>query len=573
MIASRPSLRASTRQKFARRVYKPWVEPLEDRTVLSPTSTLLAGSVDPVVWGQPVSLTASVVSSQPGTPTGSVTFMDGPTTLGSTQLDSNSQAVLTTSSLTVAIHAITAVYSGDSQFDPSTSDPLSELVNRAATQTNVNTFTSAVQFGQPVILTATVTAVTPGAGIPTGFIAFADGGTPLGTATLNATGHATFTMVLPQVGQHIITAGYNGDPDFSLSGSSTSFFVFADSTSAAVTADHNPSDLGQAVTFTATITNTSVPGGRAPSGTVTFMDGDNTIGTANLDSTGTATFTTSALSAGDHPITVEYGGSLSFLGSTSDVYTQTVNQSTSLGSQTSLSSSPASSVFGQSVSFTAFVAPAVAGAPTPTGTVTFWDGSTALATVGLASGKAMFTTSALGVGTHTVTAVYAGDVLFTASTSVVLSQVVGKATTGIMLSSSQNPLARGSSFVLTATVSAKTLGAGTPTGTVTFMDGDRLLGTVALGSNGQASLKVTGLSAGDQVITAVYSGDTNFAGVTSAVVKEKVRKHHRHARRDHDDDGRRDDDDDCRKRAERHRTSTQCLDKNCVDCIFGSHDG
>jgi hypothetical protein len=565
MIASMPSLRASARRTLARRVFKPWVEALEDRTVLSPTSTLLSSSVNPAVWGQPVSFTASVISGTPGTPTGSMTFMDGTTTLGSAQLDSSAQAVLTTSSLAVASHAITAIYSGDSQFDPSTSGPLSELVNRAATQTNVNTFTSAVQFGRPVILTAAVTAVAPGAGIPTGFIAFADGGTPLGTAALNAAGHAIFTMALPQVGQHVITAGYNGDPDFSLSGSSTSFLVFADSTTATVTADDNPSTVGQAVTFTATLSNTSVPGGPAPSGTVTFMDGDNQLGTATLDSTGSATFATFALAAGDHSITVSYSGNASFFGSTSDAYTQTVNQGTSLDSQTSLSSSSTSSVFGQSVSFAAFVSPAASGAPT--GTVTFWDGSTPLATVGLTSGKATFTTSSFSVGIHTVTAVYSGDGLFGASTSAMLDQVVGKAAAGIVLNSSRNPLSRGSSFVLTASVSVKTPGAGTPTGTVTFMDGDRILGTVALDSQGHASLKVIGLSPGDHAITAVYSGNDNLAGATSGVFMEKVAKHHRQIRQDRDDDDRRDE-----HTAAWPRINSRDPHKACVDCIFGSHD-
>ncbi len=89
---------------------------------------------------------------------------------------------------------------------------------------------------------------------------------------------------------------------------------------------------------------------------------------------------------------------------------------------TSLSSSLNPSIFGQSVTFTATVKPSTTG--TPTGTVTFKDGTTTLGTGALSGGVAKFTISTLTVGTHSVTAVYGGDATFLGSTSAVLSQVV-----------------------------------------------------------------------------------------------------------------------------------------------------
>ena len=78
------------------------------------------------------------------------------------------------------------------------------------------------------------------------------------------------------------------------------------------------------MTFTATVTAKS-PGGGIPTGTVTFKDGPSTLGTATLNGSGQAMFTTSTLAAGSHPITASYGGDANFKGGTSPKFTQTVN--------------------------------------------------------------------------------------------------------------------------------------------------------------------------------------------------------------------------------------------------------
>jgi hypothetical protein len=95
-------------------------------------------------------------------------------------------------------------------------------------------------------------------------------------------------------------------------------------TATVVTPTPNPSTYGQPVTFTATVTPTA-PGSGTPTGTVTLMDGATALGTGTLGASGTASFTTSALSARTHSITAVYAGSGSFTGSTSSPVTQTVN--------------------------------------------------------------------------------------------------------------------------------------------------------------------------------------------------------------------------------------------------------
>ena len=94
---------------------------------------------------------------------------------------------------------------------------------------------------------------------------------------------------------------------------------------------------------------------------------------------------------------------------------------------TTLTSSANPSASGFSVTFTADVAAVSPGSGTPTGTVTFKDGTTTLGTETLTPGSTTFSTSSLTVGTHSITAVYAGDTSFTTSTSTALPQAVNPA--------------------------------------------------------------------------------------------------------------------------------------------------
>src|SRR6266566_128044 len=262
----------------------------------------------------------------------------------------------------------------------------------------------------------------------------------------------------------------------------------------------NPSALGQAVTFTATVTSSATG---TPTGTVTFQDGASALGTGTL-SGGTATFTTSALTAGTHSITAIYGGDANFAGSTSPVLTQTVNKA---ASSTSVASSNNSSISGTAVTFTASVTSPVTG--TPTGTVTFQDGASALGTGTLSGGTATFTTSALTAGTHSITAIYGGDANFTGSTSPILTQTINQTASSTSVASSNNPSISGTAVTFTATVTSSATG--TPTGTGTL-------------SGGTATFTTSGLTAGTHSITAIYGGDANFAGSTSPVLTQTVNK-------------------------------------------------
>ena len=102
-----------------------------------------------------------------------------------------------------------------------------------------------------------------------------------------------------------------------------------------------------------------------------------------------------------------------------------------------MTSSTNPSVYGQKVTFTATVTPVVNGSGTPTGTVTFLDGTTVLHTAHLSGGKASYTTSAfaLGVGSNSITVSYSGSSSLAASTSVVLAQTVNQDPTSTKVTS------------------------------------------------------------------------------------------------------------------------------------------
>ena len=167
-----------------RRFYHPFCEVLEDRLAPSRnTLTALAVPPGPLVFGQADTLAASVsaVSPDTGVPTGVVTFEDGSSMLGTMAL-SGGTASLSTTSLTLGNHTISAVYGGDADFDGSTSDAFAQTVGQASTTTTVTSLANPTVFGQSATFTATVNAVTPGSGTPTGTVTFLDSGSMLGTS-------------------------------------------------------------------------------------------------------------------------------------------------------------------------------------------------------------------------------------------------------------------------------------------------------------------------------------------------------------------------------------------------------
>ena len=403
--------------------------------------------------------------------------------------------------------------------------PSQPLTNVSTNQTanfvaQVDTSTSIVSslnpstYGNAVTFTATV-APAVGSGTPTGTVTFKKGSATLGTGTLSG-GVATFTSTTLPVATNSITAVYGGNASSLTSTSAPlSQSVVQATTTTTLKSNANPALANQSVTLTATVTGQY---GGNPTGTVTFYSNGVQIGSPGTVAARQASVTTSFPSPAVYSITAVYNGNTDFMPSpASPPLSETIYAPTAVPTTTSLKSSGSPSMVGQPVTFTATVKPALGSIPSGDH-VTFYNGTASIGTGTTVSGVATLMTSSLPSGTDPITAAYAGDGTYLASTSAVVNQRVNKNTTATTVSSGLNPSTYGQSVTFTVTVSS----AGpTPTGTVTFKNGSAAFGTGTL-SGGMATLAYSKLAAGADSITAVYGGDTNSLNSTSAPLSQSV---------------------------------------------------
>ncbi len=262
-----------------------------------------------------------------------------------------------------------------------------------------------------------------------GTITFYDGTTNIcvisvtNAATCPATAGTGFAA-----GTHILTAIYSGDTTHAGSTSNAvTVTVVPDTTSVSVTSSANPAAFGQSVVFRATAQGAH----GAIEGTVVFFDGSTAIGTAGMNSSGVASMSMTTLAAGTHPITAAYGATRNFAASTSAALNEVIQPAPApIATTTMLASSANPSVNGQNVTYTVSVA-GVGQTKPAAGLVSILDGDAALWAGMLdGTGSASFSSAALGIGAHSLTAHYGGDATTAGSSSTVLAQVVTAAQTG-----------------------------------------------------------------------------------------------------------------------------------------------
>jgi len=180
---------------------------------------------------------------------------------------------------------------------------------------------------------------------------------------------------------------------------------------------------------------------------------------------------------------------------------------------TSVSASPNPSTFGQTVNLIGTVS-----ATGATGVVQIMDGSAVIGTTTVSGGNFAFATSTLAACVHSLKAAYLGDSLYASSNSAATSETVNKEAAAATLSSSLNPSAVGNAVTFTAHVSPSAASGG-----VSFYDGSTLLGVGTL-AGGSAPFTTSSLAKGTHSIKAVYGGDANVNGATSAVLSQTVKQ-------------------------------------------------
>jgi uncharacterized delta-60 repeat protein len=178
--------------------------------------------------------------------------------------------------------------------------------------------------GQPITLTATVRT---GSVNLAGLITFRNGATVLGTGALNAAGTAALTISSSSTGGRSFNAVYNGQGD--ISGNATASLahtVLPAATQTVLSAFKNPTEPKEIAVFTATV-GIQAPGAGTLTGSVTFFDGANNLGSRLLVD-GSASLITPLLPLGARSLTATYSGDAAFLPSTSAPIVQTVGPRT-----------------------------------------------------------------------------------------------------------------------------------------------------------------------------------------------------------------------------------------------------
>ena len=509
-----------------------------EATPVNATTIALTSTPNPSAYGQNVTFKATVTTGpNTGALNGVVTFSDtfgGTTTQLGTPVAVNVSgiALLNYATLAVGVHSISASYTGDTNdhLKSQTPEPLSQTVFEATKTTVTAVPASPSQVGQSVTFTATVTTPNGGGVALDGSVTFTDSLVTFSNNTVAITnGVATFTTSTLLQGVNAITATYTPVTTTLIQGSVGTLNQDAVAPATmTLTSAPNPSTYGTLVTFTVTVPNQGTVTATGKVNIVITPVGQTTptypltVTLAGNPATGTATIST--LPVGTYNAAATYAGDTNYGPASGNLATpQMVNQ---VQTATTLAAAPNPGIAGVPVAITATVAPAT-GTVAPTGTVTFTDtfnGATTTLGAGaitLSNTGTAVVNQAFASGTHSIVAKYAGDADDAAS-SATLSLVVNQATTTTVVTATPNPALVGSTITFSATVATNPAG-GAPTGAVNFLaNGTIALGTANVDPTGKATVTNATLAAGSYQITAVYAGDTNDAGSTSAAITEVV---------------------------------------------------
>ena len=296
----------------------------------SPTTLIVTPSTTTPVGGSSITVTGAVTSTNPGTaaPTGTLTVnLDGVpqgnallTTTGTT-----TSAAVTVPVPTAGAHTVQGTYSGDSNYNNSTSQSVTIAVTKVTSVTGIAATPSTLTTGVPETFTATVAPASVATGAVyslTGTVSFYDGGvTLLGTAVVSANTAILTNVVLSTTSAHTITAVYSGDTTYTASTSSP-LLLQPILLPVTVTLTESNAVLApdQPVTLTATVTPVSTPpltGEQNPSGYVLFYAGSTLISgqvpvVQGLGNTGVASTVVPHLPAGQYVVTAHYLGDSTF---------------------------------------------------------------------------------------------------------------------------------------------------------------------------------------------------------------------------------------------------------------------
>ena len=399
---------------------------------------------------------------------------------------------------------------------------LLKALNTGTTGTNsvISVSSNSVTHGSPLTVSVAVQAANAFAGTPTGTVTFSSPQSgSLGSVALSG-GAASLTINTLPGGSYGITGAYSGDSTFAPSTSAVdTVSIQPENAAVSVSVGAGPFSLGDVIPVAVSVTSPSGVG--TPSGQVAvILYGTSqpyataTLG-ASTTSTATATVPVPAAAAGAFTWQAKCTTSASFACYDQVSFPVTIKAATPAVTLKQGTGTPAS----VPLSIAVLPPPAAASGftmPTPTGAITIQDNGTPVGTATLVNGAATYTASLSGTGTHSLTAVYAGDSNYASATSLAVSpgsaQAIGTIETITTLTASPVTVNFGKPVTFNVqVVGATQASTGGPTGTVAVassMQGVIATGTLA---NGTATIVSSALQVGTHGITAVYLGDSNYA--------------------------------------------------------------
>jgi len=382
--------------------------------------------------------------------------------------------------------AVTANQPGNSNYSAATPVAQTIVVSKATPGAVLKLSASSVFLGSTVMLTASLSG---GGAAPTGMVTFLAGTTPLGTAAL-ANGAASLAVTPAALGKSTVTARYAGDNNYNAATFPTATFTVNPKLAAAIrlTAPSTSIAYETPLTLTATVSGA----GTRPTGTVTFLNGTTQLGTGTLNGSGVATLTGALLLGGKSSLTASYAGDSQYTAAASAALVETVNP---IKPAIELVSSASSVSYGTQVTLTATLTGSGA---IPTGTVTFYAGSTSVGQIALNNGTATLMLTTLPGGKQSVTARYNGDNNYAAAVSKSVGITVNKAAQTITFAPLAPTLPYGAKPLTLSAVASSGL-------------------QVTFSATGPATVSGTTLTisgAGSVVVTASQGGNANYAPAT-----------------------------------------------------------
>lgn len=391
---------------------------------LQNTSTTLVAAPNPANAGQTVILTGTVAPVNGTIPPGKIYFIDGAVSLGNSAVDPTTGIATYSGTFAVGTHSLIAAFlpTDTTLYNGSTGSATLVVNGAVAAATLTVSPTTGTNYGSPITLTGTVTGA---GGTPTGTVSFFMDASAIGVATLNGSGIAAVTTSGLPGGNHIFTCTYSGDSNYAgvACTPAVNYTITPGASTTTLSSSASPAQALAPFTVSAKVLDAS--SNPIANAAVTLHQSGAADQLATTNASGIASFTVSSgVSSASFQAVVT--ASTSYSSSLASLTVPIVPNNTT----GTLIVTPTTAYEGDTVSAVVSVLDTSA-AVSAAGSVTLYDGSTAIGTLQLPSsviGQSLtsvtFTTSALTVGSHTLSAVYTPTANFTASTIATASVTV-----------------------------------------------------------------------------------------------------------------------------------------------------